>query len=145
MAHGDSDSEEEKAKKSEKISFPVFDTKDLDTWSKKVLIYQQMNGYAAYNIMIQEDAHSFTTREKIALRSLLSVGHVVEGDFVVALAAYGTAESRKYLIDKKDKAIRKYHEEQQVLYANLTWSVQDNISAIIYVEEVLAGLTDDKR
>lgn len=64
---------------------------------------------------------------------------------MVALAAYGTAESRKYLVDKKDKAMRKYHEEQQVLWANLTWSAQDNISARMYVDEVLAGLTDDKR
>jgi hypothetical protein len=54
---------------------------------------------------------------------------------------FSTSESLAYCTKEKEKAIRYYHEQQQILWANITLSVQHDIGARLYIDEVYHDLS----
>ena len=143
MAKSDSDSENAKSSRSK--DFPIFNRSDLIQWVKMVKLFQQQRSANAYLILVQEDARTFTPSEQSSVRAMLRTGHAAELNFDVAIATYSTGESIKYCTTIKEKAIRKYHEEQQILWANITKSVQGDIGARMYIDELVEKMSDTER
>jgi hypothetical protein len=140
MAKTDSDSDDARAYKA-KMKFPIFNKNDLHQWSKNVHLYQLQGGHKTHVIMVQTDAREFTPSEQLTLRTLLRAGHDAEPDFDTAMRNFSTSESLAYCTKEKEKAIRYYHEQQQILWANITLSVQHDIGARLYIDEVYNDLS----